>query len=52
MLPTLPMIGHWHTHEFAAAIVPAHRILAEKTRQAETDEFLLGSIDVVLKLLS
>ena len=52
MLPTLPMIGHWHTHEFAAAIVPAHKILAEKNRQAETDEFLIHSVDVVLRLLS
>lgn len=51
-LPTLPMFGHWHTHEFMAAIVPAHKIVAEKNQKAETDEFLRCAVDIALKILS
>ena len=51
-LPTLPMFGHWHTHEFMAAIVPAHKIVAAKNQKAETDEFLRCAIDIALKILS
>jgi hypothetical protein len=52
VLPTLPMLGHWHIHEFTAAVVPAHRILASKTQMAETDEFLRDAVTLVLKILS
>ena len=52
MLPTLPMFGHWHTHEFMAAIVPAHNILSATDQKTETDEFLRCAVDVALKLLS
>lgn len=52
VLPTLPMLGHWHTHEFTAAIAPAHRILAAKTQMTETDEFLQSAVALVLKVLS
>jgi len=51
-LPTLPMFGHWHTHEFMAAIVPAHKIVAEKHQKIETEEFLRCAIDIALKILS
>jgi hypothetical protein len=51
MLPTLPMFGHWHTHEFMAAIVPAHKIVEAKDQRSETAEFLQHVIDVALKLL-
>jgi hypothetical protein len=51
MLPTLPMFGHWHTHEFMAAVVPAHKIVAAKNQRAETAEFLQCAIDTALKLL-
>jgi hypothetical protein len=51
MLPTLPMFGHWHTHEFMAAVVPAHKIVAAKNQRAETAEFLQHAVDVALKLL-
>ena len=51
MLPTLPMIGHWHTHEFVAAVSPAHKIVAEKNQMAETEEFLRHSIALALKIL-
>ena len=52
MLPTLPMFGHWHTHEFMAAIVPARKILSATDQKTETDEFLQCAVDVALKLLS
>ena len=52
MLPTLPMFGHWRTHEFMAAVVPAHRILSATDQNTETDEFLRCAVDVALKLLS
>jgi hypothetical protein len=52
MLPTLPMFGHWHTHEFMAAVAPAHKILSAMDQKTETDEFLQCSVDVALRLLS
>ncbi len=51
-LPTLPMFGHWHTHEFMAAVVPAHKITAAKNQKTETDEFLRCAVDVALTILS
>jgi hypothetical protein len=51
MLPTLPMFGHWHTHEFMAAVVPAHKIVAAKNQRVETFEFLQCAVDTALKLL-
>ena len=51
-LPTLPMIGHWHTHEFVAAVSPAHKIVAEKNQMAATDEFLHRSIALALDILT
>jgi hypothetical protein len=50
-LPTLPMFGHWHTHEFMAAVAPAHKIIAAKNQESETGEFLQCAIDVALKIL-
>ena len=50
-LPRLPALGHWHTHEFAAAIAPAHRIVAANNQQAAADEFLETAIDVAVKIL-
>ena len=51
MLPTLPMFGHWHTHEFMAAVVPAHKIVAASNQQSETAGFLQHAVDVALKIL-
>ena len=51
MLPPLPNLGHWHTHEFTAAIVPARKILAAKNRQAETADFLQSAVDVAIEIL-
>jgi hypothetical protein len=52
MLPTLPAMGHWHTHKFSAAIKPAHKILADKDRATGTDEFLQGTVALALRILS
>jgi hypothetical protein len=52
MLPSLPMFGHWHTREFMAAIVPAHKIIGSKNQKAETVEFLGCAVDTALKILS
>jgi len=50
-LPTLPMFGHWHTHEFTAAVVPAHKIVAARDQASETGEFLQCAVDAALKIL-
>jgi hypothetical protein len=46
------MFGHWHTHEFMAAIVPAHKIVSAKNQMVETEEFLKCAVDTALKILS
>ncbi len=51
MLPALPAMGHWHTHEFTAGVKPAHKILAAKDRATETDDFLQGTVAIALKIL-
>jgi hypothetical protein len=43
-LPPLPAIGHWHTKDFAAAVAPAHRILAAKDQGAEIAAFLQAAV--------
>ncbi len=43
-LPPLPAIGHWHTKDFAAAVAPAHRILAAKDQGAEVAAFLQAAV--------
>ncbi len=50
-LPTLPMFGHWHTHEFMAAVAPAHKIVAAKDQESETGAFLRCAVDAALKIL-
>lgn len=50
-LPKLPRLGHWHTPEFTAAIVPAHKILTASNRQSETDSFLTAAVDIALEIL-
>jgi len=51
-LPALPLLGRWHTHEFTAAVAPAHEILAARTQMAETDEFLQSAVALAIKILS
>ena len=50
-LPKLPALGHWHTHEFTAAVAPAHKILARENREAATDDFLKEAVDYGIKVL-
>src|SRR5213595_415761 len=50
-LPKLPALGHWHTHEFTAAVAPAHKILARENREAATDDFLKQAVDYGIKIL-
>jgi hypothetical protein len=51
-LPPLPKLGHWHTHEFTAAIAPASQIVKAKDRKAEVDDFLRVAVDGAIKILS
>jgi hypothetical protein len=51
MLPKLHMIGHWHTHEFVAAIARASAIVAVKNQQADTEAHLIFTVDTAIKLL-
>ena len=51
-LPILPKLGHWHTHDFTAAIVPAHKIVAANNQMAETDDFLQATVNGAIKVLS
>jgi hypothetical protein len=52
LLPTLPMIGHWHAHEFVAAVSPAHKIVVQDDQQAAAEEFLRGSVAAALEVLA
>jgi hypothetical protein len=50
-LPALPALGHWHTHDFIAAVLPAHEILTAADQAAATEDFLDRAIAIALKLL-
>jgi hypothetical protein len=50
-LPKLSPIGHWHTHEFTAAIAPAHKILAAREQEVDTRKFLHNAFAAALQLL-
>jgi len=50
-LPPLPKLGHWHTHEFTAAVVPASRIVQAKNPQAETEEFVREAVQRTIDVL-
>jgi hypothetical protein len=51
-LPHLPKLGHWHTHEFTAAVAPAHRIIAANNQKAAAEEFLTAAVDIAIKILN
>jgi len=51
-LPSLPKVGHWHTHEFTAAVAPAHQIVAANKQEAAAEEFLKAAVDVSIRILS
>ena len=50
-LPRLANLGHWHTHEFTAAVVPAHQIVMANSQKSAAAEFLKAAIDVAIKIL-
>ena len=52
LLPTLPMLGHWHERDFVAAVATASRILKAKNHEAETDSFLSAAVGEAFKVLS
>jgi hypothetical protein len=52
LLPTLPMLGHWHERDFVAAVATAPRILKAENQEAETDEFLRAATGAAFKVLS
>src|SRR5262249_55544083 len=51
-LPSLPTLGHWHLHDFMAAVATARKIVAAKNQQAETDDFLRAAVDGAIEVLS
>jgi hypothetical protein len=51
-LPSLPTLGHWHLRDFMAAVATAHKIVAAKNQQAETDDFLRAAVDGAIKVFS
>jgi hypothetical protein len=50
-LPGLPTLGHWHLRDFTGAVATAGRILAAKSPQTETDDFLQAAVDSALEIL-
>jgi len=51
-LPSLPMLGHWHLRDFMGAVATAHKIVAAKNSQAETDDFLRAAVNGAIKVFS
>jgi hypothetical protein len=51
-LPPLPKVGHWHTHEFTAAVAPAQQIVAANEQETAAEEFLKAAVDAAIKILS
>ncbi|HEY6259526.1 MAG TPA: DUF5996 family protein [Xanthobacteraceae bacterium] len=47
-LPSLPSIGHWHTHHFTAAVAVADRIIAADDPQAATITFVHAAADILI----
>ena len=47
----LPAAGHWHTHEFIAAIATASRISTAGDQEAETAAFLAAAAEIGIKTL-
>ena len=47
-LPSLPPIGHWHTHRFTAAVAVADRIIAASDPQAATAAFVSAAADILI----
>ena len=48
-LPSLPLRGHWHTHNFTAAIALARNLVRVAGQRGETETFLNTAIDVLVE---
>jgi hypothetical protein len=48
-LPELPS-GHWHTHEFTAAVLTWDKVLISKEQKAVSNDFLCNAVAAVLKI--
>jgi hypothetical protein len=47
-LPSLPPVGHWHTHHFTAAVALADRIIEAGDQQAASEAFLRAATDMLI----
>jgi hypothetical protein len=47
-LPSLPPVGHWHTHHFTAAIAVSDRIVAAGDQQAAIEAFLRAATEILI----
>jgi len=50
-LPLLPVLGHWHSYKFLAALAPAHKIVAALDQGVYVREFLDVSVKAALDAL-
>jgi hypothetical protein len=51
LLPTLG-VGHWHTHEFTAAVLTWDDVLSSKEQKTVASDFLHGAIAATLRMFS
>jgi hypothetical protein len=49
-LPSLPPVGHWHSHHFTAAVATADRILEAGDQRAATQAYLRAATDILIPL--
>jgi hypothetical protein len=47
-LPSLPPLGHWHSHHFTAAVALADRIIAAGDQRAAVEAFLRAATDILV----
>jgi hypothetical protein len=50
-LPALPAPGHWHNHEFTAAVATARSVNAGKDQAGDVEAFLDFAIDTAISAL-
>jgi hypothetical protein len=48
VLPSLPPVGHWHTHHFTAAVAVADRIVEAGDQRAVIEAFLCAAIEILI----
>jgi hypothetical protein len=48
VLPSLPPVGHWHTHRFTAAVAVADRIVEASDQQAVIEAFLRAATEILV----